>query len=157
MIFLTSGLTLVRNVDSNFGEIVVEQDMSFEGADSREVKTETLSFGLEAEWVDCSGTILEAFETEDIAIGDDIGVECMSFGDKESKLSIPLSWSVEMVPEIVKWKKNMVWHLRTESVHLFSPFMTSAHFQLANARLDVLIWHSGAESMHLEVFSFLSR
>ena len=39
----------------------------------------------------------------------------------------------------------------------FSPFMTSAHFQLANARLDVLIWHSGAESMHLEVFSFLSR
>ena len=36
----------------------------------------------------------------------------------------------------------------------FSPFMTSAHFQLANARLDVLIWHSGAESMHLEVFSF---
>ena len=38
----------------------------------------------------------------------------------------------------------------------FSPFMTSAHFQLANARLDVLIWHSGAESMHLEVFSFLS-
>ena len=106
MIFLTSGLTLVRNVDSNFGEIVVEQDMSFEGADSREVKTETLSFGLEAEWADCSGTILEAFETEDIAIGDDIGVECMSFGDKESKLSIPLSWSVEMVPEIVKWKKK---------------------------------------------------
>ena len=40
----------------------------------------------------------------------------------------------------------------------FSPFMTSSvHFQLANARLDVLIWHSGAESMHLEVFSFLSR
>ena len=38
----------------------------------------------------------------------------------------------------------------------FSSFMTSAHFQLANARLDVLIWHSGAESMHLEVFSFLS-
>ena len=39
----------------------------------------------------------------------------------------------------------------------FSPFMTSAHFQLANARLDVLIWHSGAESMHLVVFSFFIK
>ena len=102
MIFLTSGLTLVRNVDNNFGEIVVEQDISFEGADNKEVKTETLSFGLETGRVDCSW-ILEAFENEDIAIGDEIGVECMSFGDKESKLSIPLSWSVEMVPEIGKY------------------------------------------------------
>ena len=91
-------------MDNNFGEIVVEQDMSFEGADNREVKTETLSFELETgRGADCSWTLEEAFETEeDIAIGDEIGVECMSFGDKESKLSIPLSWSVEMVPEIVK-------------------------------------------------------
>ena len=59
MIFLTSGLTLVRNVDNNFGEIVVEQDISFEGADNKEVKTETLSFGLETGRVDCSW-ILEA-------------------------------------------------------------------------------------------------
>ena len=55
LIFLTSGLTLVRNVDNNFGEILVEQDMSFEGADNREVKTETLSFELETgRGADCS-------------------------------------------------------------------------------------------------------
>ena len=61
-------------------------------------------------------------------IGEEIGVKSMSFGDNESKLSMPLSWSNVIAPENVK----MV-NLVGKSKNIFEKFMRQKNEALLNS------------------------
>ena len=82
LIFFTSGLTvLVKSDDNKLGDRV---EGSFDGADNIEVKMDD-----GCSWsAECVPPWL--FGSESV-IGDEIGVISISLGDRESKLSMPLS------------------------------------------------------------------